>query len=42
MKCPNCTGELHQEDYKVVSVDSCDTCMVILLDFTELDQLEDT
>ncbi len=39
MKCPRCTGNLHEETHDAVSIDRCDTCGGVWLDAGELEQL---
>ncbi len=43
MKCPNCDHErLTRKLYQDIIVDKCSNCGGLWLDFSELDQLEDT
>ena len=42
MDCPRCRTVLKLQKYKGIDVDRCPTCEGMWLDYTELDQLEDT
>ena len=42
MNCPRCNSELVVEDYRDIEVDRCPNCVGMWLDYSELDQLEDT
>ena len=42
MNCPRCRTELKVEKYRGIEVDKCRSCEGMWLDYTELDQLEDT
>ena len=42
MDCPRCGSELKGENYKGIEVDKCVGCEGMWLDYSELDQLEDT
>lgn len=42
MKCPRCSSDLKVENHKGIEVDRCHQCKGMWLDYSELDQLEDT
>ena len=42
MNCPRCSTELRTEMYKGIETDKCPSCEGMWLDYTELDELEDT
>ncbi len=42
MECPRCKSSLKAEAHKGISVDRCPKCQGIWLDYSELDELEDT
>ena len=42
MDCPRCSSEIKREKYKGIEVDKCVGCEGMWLDYSELDQLEDT
>jgi hypothetical protein len=42
MKCTKCNGETKLEKFKGIEIDRCTNCKSIWLDYSEMDQLEDT
>ena len=42
MDCPRCVAPLKIETHKGITVDRCPECEGLWLDYTELDELEDT
>lgn len=41
MKCPNCDGQLKEENYENMLINRCDKCSGIWLEYPELEQIED-